>query len=127
MATFPAGDATEIGERGITLSGGQKQRIALARAVYSDLDVRLLVVDSLSDLLLAFWQVVILDDPLSAVDANVGEHLFGECLTGTLAGKTRLLVTNQLHFLPRCDHVYVLADGAVSEHGTYDELVANGT
>ncbi len=58
MEMLPAGDFTEIGERGINLSGGQKQRVALARAVYSDADVYLL------------------DDPLSAVDVHVGRHLF---------------------------------------------------
>ena len=55
---LPAGDATEIGEKGINLSGGQKQRISLARAVYSKADI------------------AILDDPLSAVDAHVGKHIF---------------------------------------------------
>jgi ABC-type multidrug transport system fused ATPase/permease subunit len=55
---LPAGDRTEIGEKGINLSGGQKQRISLARAVYNDSDVYLL------------------DDPLSAVDAHVGKHIF---------------------------------------------------
>ena len=55
---LPAGDLTEIGEKGINLSGGQKQRISLARSVYTDTDI------------------YILDDPLSAVDAHVGKHLF---------------------------------------------------
>lgn len=58
LKMLTAGDETEIGENGINLSGGQKQRISLARAVYSDADVYLL------------------DDPLSAVDAHVGKHLF---------------------------------------------------
>jgi ABC-type bacteriocin/lantibiotic exporter with double-glycine peptidase domain len=79
IATFDGGDSVEIGERGIGLSGGQKQRVAIARAVYADTDV------------------IILDDPLSAVDANVGEHLFTKCLTGPLMReKTRFLVTNQV-------------------------------
>jgi ABC-type transport system involved in cytochrome bd biosynthesis fused ATPase/permease subunit len=79
IASFDGGDNVEIGERGIGLSGGQKQRVALARAVYADTDV------------------MILDDPLSAVDANVGEHLFSKCFTGPLMSqKTRFLVTNQV-------------------------------
>ena len=74
----PAGDETEIGERGINLSGGQKQRVALARACYAQADV------------------VLLDDPLSAVDAHVGRHLLDSCICGLLEGTTRVLVTHQL-------------------------------
>ena len=81
------GDLTEIGERGVTLSGGQKQRVSIARAVYSDADV------------------VILDDPLSAVDSHVGRALFQDCICGALRGKTVLLVTNALHFLHAADQV----------------------
>lgn len=58
LAALPAGDNTEIGEKGINLSGGQKQRISLARGVYAQTDIYLL------------------DDPLSAVDAHVGKHIF---------------------------------------------------
>ena len=58
LEILPSGDTTEIGEKGINLSGGQKHRIAMARIVYSKVDVCLL------------------DDPLSAVDAHVGKHLF---------------------------------------------------
>ena len=75
---MPAGDGTEIGERGINLSGGQKQRVALARACYAQADV------------------VLLDDPLSAVDAHVGRHLLDSCICGLLEGTTRVLVTHQL-------------------------------
>ena len=60
MDVLPAGDKTEIGENGINLSGGQKQRISLARAVYSDSEIYLF------------------DDPLSAVDAHVGKHIFSQ-------------------------------------------------
>ena len=76
-----AGDDTEIGEKGVNLSGGQRQRVALARACYAPADV------------------VLLDDPLSAVDAHVGRHLLDNCLNGFLRGKTRVLVTHQLHAL----------------------------
>jgi ATP-binding cassette subfamily C (CFTR/MRP) protein 4 len=55
---FPYGDKTLVGERGVSLSGGQKARITLARALYHDADIYLL------------------DDPLSAVDANVAKHIF---------------------------------------------------
>lgn len=78
LQMLPAGDASEIGEKGINLSGGQKHRVALARAVYASADV------------------LLMDDPLSAVDAHVGRALFDGCICGTLRRKTRLLVTHQL-------------------------------
>ncbi|KAM3567633.1 hypothetical protein VYU27_010226, partial [Nannochloropsis oceanica] len=112
------GDKTEIGERGVTLSGGQKQRLALARAVYSDADVYLL------------------DDPFSALDAQVGRQVFESCLRdsqGPLAGKAVLLVTNQLQFLPFVDKIVVMGrveggggDVGIIDQGRYWELVARG-
>ena len=100
---------TEIGERGINLSGGQKARVSLARAVYNDADIYLL------------------DDPLSAVDAHVGRHIFEHCILGTLCNKTRLMVTNQLHILPNCDLLVVLNDnGTVKAVGPYAEVTASG-
>ena len=87
LEQLPDGDLTEIGERGVTLSGGQKQRVSIARAVYADADV------------------IILDDPLSAVDSHVGRALFQDCICGALRGKTVLLVTNALHFLHAADQV----------------------
>lgn len=88
LAQLPDGDLTEIGERGVTLSGGQKQRVSIARAVYADSDV------------------VIMDDPLSAVDAHVQKALFEDCLIDALGDKTVLLVTNALHFLHVADQVH---------------------
>ncbi|KAJ7086329.1 ABC protein [Mycena belliarum] len=103
------GDLTEIGEKGINLSGGQKQRVNIARALYYGADV------------------VIFDDPLSAVDAHVGKALFRGAIQGLVAqGKTVLLVTHALHFLAQCDCVYALADGRIAEAGTYAELIARG-
>jgi ABC-type multidrug transport system fused ATPase/permease subunit len=110
LAILPAGDMTEIGERGINLSGGQKARISLARALYSPKT-----------------KVILLDDPLSAVDSHVGEHLFTEAINGDLLqGTTRVLVTHHVRFLPRCDIVVVLEDGRIKYYGTYADLVARG-
>ncbi|XP_008836595.1 canalicular multispecific organic anion transporter 2 isoform X1 [Nannospalax galili] len=104
---LPGGDQTEIGEKGINLSGGQRQRVSLARAVYSDADIFLL------------------DDPLSAVDSHVAKHIFDKVIgpDGILAGKTRVLVTHGISFLPQTDFIIVLADGQVSEMGHYSALL----
>ncbi|CAG5116121.1 unnamed protein product, partial [Candidula unifasciata] len=104
-----AGDRTEIGEKGVNLSGGQKQRVSLARAVYSEADLYLL------------------DDPLSAVDAHVGKHIFHQVIgrSGMLKGKTRILVTHGVHWLPFVDHIVVMKDGMISECGTYRRLVSH--
>ncbi|PAA86201.1 hypothetical protein BOX15_Mlig002177g4, partial [Macrostomum lignano] len=108
IEALPGGDLTEIGEKGINLSGGQKQRVSLARAVYHNADIYLL------------------DDPLSAVDSHVGRHIFERVLgpQGLLAGRTRLLVTNGLHWLPQTDRILVLDGRTVSEEGGYQELLA---
>ncbi len=76
LRLLPDGDMTEIGERGVNLSGGQKQRVNLARAMYSD------------------SEVFLLDDPLSAVDARVAQHIFKKCVQGALRDKTVVLVTH---------------------------------
>ncbi|KAJ7381467.1 hypothetical protein OS493_001605 [Desmophyllum pertusum] len=104
---LPNGDQTEIGERGINLSGGQKQRISLARALYYDMDIYLL------------------DDPLSAVDAHVGQHIFKHCIKGALWNKTILFATHQLQYLSQCDIVLYMKNGKIAERGTYDELMRN--
>ena len=76
---MPSGDQTLVGERGITLSGGQKARVSLARMAYrSNIDV------------------AVMDDPLSAVDASVANHLFEECICDLLRKKVRFLF--RLHF-----------------------------
>ena len=88
-------------------SGGQKQRVSLARAVYSDADVYLF------------------DDCLSAVDAQVGQSIFENCIKNQLENKTRIFVTHQLQFLNRVDYILVIKDGQITESGTYDELMAS--
>lgn len=117
LELLPSGDSTEIGERGLTLSGGQKARVALARAVFAASTVQ-----PRSQALL------LLDDPLSAVDAHVGVHLWDRCICGALAGTTRILVTNQLQYLshPAVSRIFVLERGRIAESGTYDELNSKG-
>ncbi|KAK5851307.1 hypothetical protein PBY51_002110 [Eleginops maclovinus] len=107
LEVLPGGDMTEIGEKGINLSGGQRQRVSLARALYSDTDVYLL------------------DDPLSAVDAHVAKHIFDNLIgpEGVLKGKTRVLVTHGISFLPQVDNIVVMVEGQVSEMGSYQELL----
>ncbi|CAI5652683.1 unnamed protein product [Oreochromis niloticus] len=105
IAELPYGDMTEIGERGANLSGGQRQRVSLARALYSE------------------RPILLLDDPLSAVDACVGSHIFSKAIRGAAKGKTILFVTHQLQYLPECDVVILMKDGQIAEHGTHAQLI----
>lgn len=104
LSILPAGDMTEIGEKGINLSGGQKARISLARAVYSDNDI------------------VLMDDPISALDANVRKSIFKEVFQGMLVKKTRVLVTHAVDFLHLTDKIIVMKGGRVQASGTFTEL-----
>ncbi|KAF9356135.1 hypothetical protein BGX26_005685 [Mortierella sp. AD094] len=108
LAVLPAGDMTEIGERGINLSGGQKQRVSLARAAYRDADIYLL------------------DDPLSAVDAHVDRHLWENLIgpDGILKDKARILVTHGIHHLEHVDQIVVVKGGEIAEVGRYEDLMA---
>ncbi|KAL6424783.1 hypothetical protein ACFW04_010016 [Cataglyphis niger] len=104
FSLLPYGDKTIVGERGISLSGGQRARINLARAIYAEADIYLM------------------DDPLSAVDAHVGKHMFEECIDKYLRGKTRILVTHQLQYLRNVGRIIVLKDGAIQAEG-YDPRI----
>ncbi|KAG0695504.1 ABC protein [Suillus ampliporus] len=110
LQLLPDGDLTEIGEKGINLSGGQKQRVNIARALYFD------------------PEIVIFDDPLSAVDAHVGKSLFQDAILGALRnrGVTVILVTHAIHFLSQVDYIYTMNNGVITESGTYDELISRG-
>lgn len=132
LAMLSAGDNTEIGENGINLSGGQKQRISLARSVYSKADIYLL------------------DDPLSAVDAHVGQHIFSHVIdsqtgagmlaqfipvllfdceeytfqfSGILRDKTRILVTHNVQVLKHVDYIVIMKNGRMRAQGTYQSLI----
>ncbi|KAI1293287.1 hypothetical protein EDD11_008442 [Mortierella claussenii] len=106
LKLFPFGDQTEIGERGVNLSGGQKARLSLARSVYFDAGI------------------VIMDDPLSAVDAHVGKRLWQDCVLKELGGRTRIIATHQLHVLPDTDYVICMKAGTIAEEGTFKDLMA---
>ncbi|OKL64198.1 hypothetical protein UA08_00273 [Talaromyces atroroseus] len=107
LEVLPNGRYTQIGERGINVSGGQKARISLARAIYSDADI------------------ILLDDPLSAVDAHVGRNIMDNALCGLLKDKARVLATHQLHVLHNCDRIIMMEDGLVAANDTFENLVAN--
>uniref|UniRef100_H3H5U8 Uncharacterized protein n=1 Tax=Phytophthora ramorum TaxID=164328 RepID=H3H5U8_PHYRM len=108
LRALPNGDSTEIGERGINLSGGQKARVAIARAMYR-----------------TGTDVLILDDPLSAVDPHVAHAIFDKCIVGLAGEQTRLLVLNSHYdLLPYADLVVVMNDGVIAAQGSYVDVVA---
>ena len=100
LEILPAGDSTEIGEKGINLSGGQKARVSLARAVYSEAEI------------------ILMDDPISALDANVKKKIFKEVFQGLLKNKTRILVTHAVDFLHLADRLVIMKDGKIQAQGT---------
>uniref|UniRef100_K3X2G2 Uncharacterized protein n=1 Tax=Globisporangium ultimum (strain ATCC 200006 / CBS 805.95 / DAOM BR144) TaxID=431595 RepID=K3X2G2_GLOUD len=108
LHALPDGDQTEIGERGINLSGGQKARVAIARAMYR-----------------SKYDILILDDPLSAVDPHVAHAIFNQCIVGLAKDKTRLLVLNSHYdLLMYADKILVVQDGHIAGDGTYSEILA---
>ena len=97
------GDLTSISDKGDNLSGGQKARISIARAVYSDADIYLF------------------DDPFSALDADVGEHIFFKTIKEYLNGKTILLITHALQFIPMMDYIIKMNDGKIEFYGNVND------
>jgi ATP-binding cassette subfamily C (CFTR/MRP) protein 1 len=107
LEILPAGDLTEIGEKGINLSGGQKARISLARAVYSDKDI------------------ILMDDPISALDASVRKKVIMNLILKFIRNKTRVLVTHAIDFIHLSDKVILMENGRIVAQGTYSELRDN--
>ena len=105
---LPGGDQTVVGERGEILSGGQQARVSLARAVYADGDIYLL------------------DDPLSAVDFKVGQHIFNKCIKDLLGDKIVLFASHQQQHMENADEVIVLYKGRVLDKGRFTELHEKG-
>jgi ATP-binding cassette subfamily C (CFTR/MRP) protein 1 len=109
LEMLPNHDQTEIGERGITVSGGQKQRLNIARAIYFNADI------------------VLMDDPLSAVDAHVGKHIMENAICGLLKDKARVLATHQLHVLHQVDRIVWMKEGNVHKISTFNDMMSNDT
>uniref|UniRef100_A0A7N8XKX3 ATP-binding cassette, sub-family C (CFTR/MRP), member 8 n=1 Tax=Mastacembelus armatus TaxID=205130 RepID=A0A7N8XKX3_9TELE len=103
---LPQGDQTEIGERGIILSGGQKQRISVARALYQQTNV------------------VFLDDPFSALDIHLSDHLMQDGILKLLREEKRtvVLVTHKLQYLPHADWIIAMKDGTIQTEGTLKDI-----
>uniref|UniRef100_A0A8C2SU70 ATP binding cassette subfamily C member 9 n=1 Tax=Coturnix japonica TaxID=93934 RepID=A0A8C2SU70_COTJA len=106
---LPFGDQTEIGERGINLSGGQRQRICVARALYQNTNI------------------VFLDDPFSALDIHLSDHLMQEGILKFLQEdkRTLVLVTHKLQYLPHADWIIAMKDGMVLREGTLKDIQNN--
>jgi subfamily B ATP-binding cassette protein MsbA len=107
ISGFPDGYRTLVGERGIKLSGGQRQRVAIARAVLAD------------------PRILILDEATSSLDAE-SEAAVQDALERLMRGRTTLVIAHRLSTVRAADRLVVLADGAIVEEGTHDQLVEAG-
>ena len=99
------GDNTVIGDKGVNLSGGQKTRVAIARALYTG------------------RQMLIMDDPLSALDVNVGNQVFENTIKQDLKTTTRIIVTHNIVYLKYFDRILMMDKGRMIYNGDYEELL----
>jgi len=102
------GDQTQVGERGAALSGGQKARISIARAVYAQSDI------------------LIMDDPFSSIDSNVGQHIMENLLCGILKHQCRIISTHNPSIIRRCDRILIIDEGRIKAIGSLDQHVKSG-
>ena len=109
LKSFNGGDRTEIGEFGINISGGQKARVSLARALYRD-----------------DFDILIMDDPLSALDVHIANTVFEDAVLKMMSGKTRVLVLNShYHLLQHADQIIVMDQGEIVARGSFTEIESN--
>jgi ABC-type multidrug transport system ATPase subunit len=104
MQSLIDGDMTMLGDKGINLSGGQKTRLAIARAIYANRDI------------------IVMDDPISALDIKVGKEIMEQTILGYMKGKTRVIATHAISYLPCFDHIYIMEEGRVVQDGDYDSI-----
>jgi len=103
LAELPQGLETTVGERGVQLSGGQRQRIGIARALYHDAEV------------------LVLDEATSALD-GITEKLIMDAIHDFAGKKTIIMIAHRLATVKQCDSIYLLQNGKVVDHGSYQEL-----
>jgi ATP-binding cassette subfamily C (CFTR/MRP) protein 10 len=105
LEILPLKDNTIIGDKGINVSGGQKVRIAIARALYQD------------------SELMIMDDPLSALDINVGDAVFKQAILNNTKSRTRIIVTHNISYLKYFDKIVFLDKGRIQYFGDYENLI----
>ena len=105
---FSDGLDTLTGEKGVSLSGGQKQRLAIARAVLKDPDI------------------LILDDAMSAVDANTEQNIIKN-LSTSRKDKTTIIIAHRISQVQNCDNIIIIEDGKIVDSGNHDELMSRET
>ncbi len=106
---WAGGIESEVGERGINLSGGQKQRLALARTLYASLNQNI--------------RTVVWDDPFSALDESVANHIFKQAFEHLLRDRTRIFCTHRIDFALRSDYVVVMENGQIAEQGRPEDVL----
>ena len=104
LQMFDKGDLTEIGEKGVTLTGSQKARISIARALYAEKDI------------------YIFDNPICALDENIGMKIMKNCIIKHLSNKTKILVTHALQYIPFANRIFYINKGEIKWIGTYQEI-----